>query len=318
MRSIKALELLRQNRINELKAKLEDEVYQDSLKTRPNAKKRYTAMKKYFSYHNSGREILQKPCPIEYEGQQYTSFTNSWSLALTTEPTGEIALCDEPDRYPDVRRIISFNGEEGQIDFADVFARAKSRGYKLNRAGFSSNQYLMHYDGSYFRLALLDATYGIIDNGTIATVYHAPNSIRPLTIQTEIGICVIMPIRFDGNPDASGNVIIEVSKDEVVTVDTDEIAELITRRRRQVLVHSVIYYKMDDNLISDAQWSKWAFELAELQNKYPEIAKTCWYADEFEGFEGSSGYDLPLDDLWAEQVARRLIQIRDRRASNNT
>lgn len=311
MRSIRALELLRQNRINELRTQLEDEVYQESLKTRPNAKKRYTAMKKYFSYHNSGREILQKPCPIEYEGQQYTSFTNSWSLALTTEPIGEIDICSEPERYPDIRRIISFDGEEREIDFADVFARAKSRGYKLNKSGFSSNQYLMHYDGAYFRLALLDATYGIIDNGTKATVYHAPNSIRPLTIKTEIGICVIMPIRFDGNPDDSGNVIIEVTGEEVITVDTEEIAELINRRRRQVLVHSVIYYNMNDNLISDSQWSSWAFELAELQNKYPEIAKNCWYADDFEGFDGSSGFDLPLNDPWAEQKARKLLQLRD-------
>ena len=33
------------------------------------------------------------------------------------------------------------------------------------------------------------------------------------------------------------------------------IAELLNRRRRQILVHSVIYYKMNDNLISDSTWS---------------------------------------------------------------
>ena len=50
------------------------------------------------------------------------------------------------------------------------------------------------------------------------------------------------------------------------------IAELLNRRRRQILVHSIIYYKMNDNLISDSTWSAWATELEELQAEYPEIA----------------------------------------------
>ena len=37
---------------------------------------------------------------------------------------------------------------------------------------------------------------------------------------------------------------------------TTKIRELISRRRRQVLVHSVIYYKLNANLIDDATWSK--------------------------------------------------------------
>ena len=56
---------------------------------------------------------------------------------------------------------------------------------------------------------------------------------------------------------------------------SEEIAELITRRRRQLLVHSIIYYHMNDNLITDDQWAKWAIELEELQRDYPEIAKNC-------------------------------------------
>ena len=47
----------------------------------------------------------------------------------------------------------------------------------------------------------------------------------------------------------------------------DRIAELITRRRRQILVHSVIYYEMNDNLIPDSQWVSWANELYELQKQ---------------------------------------------------
>ena len=46
------------------------------------------------------------------------------------------------------------------------------------------------------------------------------------------------------------------------------IIEKIRQRRRQMLVHSYIYYELDDSIISDAQWSKWAVELAELQKKW--------------------------------------------------
>lgn len=91
------------------------------------------------------------------------------------------------------------------------------------------------------------------------------------------------------------------------------IAELINRRRRQILVHSVIYYRMNDNIIDDYTWTRWANELAELQKQYPDIAKECWYADEFEDFDGSSGFNLPLDDPWAVNKARQLLEYESRK-----
>lgn len=61
--------MLNDGKIEDLKKTLQDEIYQESLKGKPNAKKRYTAMKKYFGYYNSGREAMQKPCVIEFEGE---------------------------------------------------------------------------------------------------------------------------------------------------------------------------------------------------------------------------------------------------------
>lgn len=90
------------------------------------------------------------------------------------------------------------------------------------------------------------------------------------------------------------------------------IAELLNRRRRQVLVHSVIYYKMNDNLISDSTWSAWATELEGLQAKHPEIAAKVPYAKEFEGFDHSTGMNLPLDDPWAVNKARQLIALKNK------
>ena len=95
-------------------------------------------------------------------------------------------------------------------------------------------------------------------------------------------------------------------------ITNEEIAELIHRRRQQILVHSVIYYRMNDNIISDAQWTKWAVELEELQRQYPEIASKCKYAKEFKGFDHSTGFSLPLNDPWAVNKARYLLSIRDK------
>lgn len=88
----------------------------------------------------------------------------------------------------------------------------------------------------------------------------------------------------------------------------EQITELISRRRRQVLVHSVIYYEMNKNLITDAQWSKWAFELDALQKKYPKLAAKCPLAYAFEDFDGSSGFNLPLRDPWAVRTAVYLVK----------
>ena len=92
----------------------------------------------------------------------------------------------------------------------------------------------------------------------------------------------------------------------------EQIAALITRRRLQVLVHSVIYYKLSDNIISDTQWSEWALELENLQKTYPKIASQCPYADGFKGFDHSSGFDLPLYDSWAINKALQLVRLRDK------
>lgn len=92
--------------------------------------------------------------------------------------------------------------------------------------------------------------------------------------------------------------------------NSSQIAELIAQRRRQLLVHSVIYYRMNDNIISDDKWLQWAKELVELQSKYPEIAQKQPYAEAFADFDASTGCNLPLDDPWAIEKAQYLLDLR--------
>lgn len=211
MRNTKVLEMLNSGRIEDLKKQLQDEIYEEALKNKPGAKKRYTAMKKYFKYYTPIREALQKPCTIEYEDKWYTSFTNSWSLALTTEDTGEIELFDkEKGNYPDVTRLLRFDGTVYKIDFGKVIAEAKSKGYKLVKGEVDYHyKYLMLFDGSYYKIGLVDATFGIIDDGEPALVYKVEGACKTLTIKNDIGYCLIMPVRYDGDPEADGKIVIE-------------------------------------------------------------------------------------------------------------
>lgn len=67
----------------------------------------------------------------------------------------------------------------------------------------------------------------------------------------------------------------------------------IRQRRRQVLVHSFLYYQLNENVISDHKFDKFCNDLVKLQSDYPEESKAVEYYDDFKDFDGSSGYDLP-------------------------
>lgn len=60
-----------------------------------------------------------------------------------------------------------------------------------------------------------------------------------------------------------------------------------------MLVHSYIYYQLNDSIISDHDFDRWARELVDLQKKYPKEAKKARFHKEFQDFTGSTGFDLP-------------------------
>lgn len=88
------------------------------------------------------------------------------------------------------------------------------------------------------------------------------------------------------------------------------VAAKIKQRRLQMLVHSYLYYEFDTNIITDGVWSKWAKELADLQNKYPEIAKEVRYADLFKDWDGSTGAHLVYDEATIAK-AKYLLEHKD-------
>lgn len=86
---------------------------------------------------------------------------------------------------------------------------------------------------------------------------------------------------------------------------------LIAKRRRQMLVHCYIYYRLDDNVITDELWMQWAQQLKRVQDKYGKQIR--FYDREFADWDGSTGYHLghgPISiDPNVVRVAYRTLEL---------
>lgn len=85
-----------------------------------------------------------------------------------------------------------------------------------------------------------------------------------------------------------------------------KIYEKIRQRRKQMLVHSHIYYRMDMNIVTDKQFDRWAYELKQLQTEYPEESEACDLYEEFTDWDGSTGSHLP-HLVWVADIAQHLL-----------
>jgi NAD-dependent DNA ligase len=88
--------------------------------------------------------------------------------------------------------------------------------------------------------------------------------------------------------------------------------EMINRRRRQIHVHSVIYYHFDTNLIPDHTYDAWCVELAALQKAYPKSKHEGYKPQIFADWTGETGFHLPIHDDTLG-LAQRLVAY-----ANNT
>lgn len=94
---------------------------------------------------------------------------------------------------------------------------------------------------------------------------------------------------------------------ELFTGKDLEIAELIQQRRYQILIHSCIYYHLNDSCITDKQWDKWAKELQNLQSSYPDISKQITLYEYFKDWDASTGAFLPITLDWVVVTAKRVL-----------
>ena len=78
-----------------------------------------------------------------------------------------------------------------------------------------------------------------------------------------------------------------------------------------MVIHSYIYYHLNDTLVSDEVWQGMADKLAMMQQDGPQ-AIGC-YDDAFVGWDGSTGHHLPADS-WVIHKATQLLARRDKTA----
>lgn len=99
-----------------------------------------------------------------------------------------------------------------------------------------------------------------------------------------------------------------MKKTKFIAKKLTETQELIKRRRAQMLIHSCIYYEMDDNIISDHIWQKWADELEHLQKIHPEDCNIDFFDKEFSDWDGATGTHLPHRHPWVYYTADRVLK----------
>lgn len=97
--------------------------------------------------------------------------------------------------------------------------------------------------------------------------------------------------------------IFEEMNDPMVN-QVQTLSEKIKQRRSQMLVHSYLYYELDQNIVSDDKWQQWADELVELQKQKTKIG---FYDDAFADWSGASGAFLPFEN-WVKEKAKLLLK----------
>lgn len=92
-------------------------------------------------------------------------------------------------------------------------------------------------------------------------------------------------------------------------MNEQKIKEDIKRKRRQLMLHSFGYYRLNENIIDDHTFDKWCMELVELQKQHPQLAVQVEYHKEFIDFDGSSGYHLPMGETWIPPVWEQMKRL---------
>lgn len=79
--------------------------------------------------------------------------------------------------------------------------------------------------------------------------------------------------------------------------------------QRFIILHSYIYYELNNNYISDMEYDKKSKELVRYKNEYPDLWKNSMYYKQFgDDYNGATGFTLyhDLDDE-QKKIIRSLL-----------
>lgn len=218
MDNTKILEMLNNGQIEELKEKISDEIFQEELKksSGADAKKRYSAMKRYFKYVGSFDDRLLYPyknLPVEIRGEkkEMNCFLNGHSFVLTPENIGnmeDFSSVADGKEYFNVQSMLDVPFDYEEVDLNKVLSAAKAKGYKYKGSELDSYKftYAWHYRDAYFKVGILDQAYNIVNDGKKAKIYYT-SSVSILYIKTSVGLAAILPMHWDAGV---GKIVIEI------------------------------------------------------------------------------------------------------------
>lgn len=79
--------------------------------------------------------------------------------------------------------------------------------------------------------------------------------------------------------------------------------------QRYIIVHSYIYYELDDNYISDREYDLKTKELVRYKEQYPDLWKNSMYHKQFtDEYNGATGFTLYHDlDAHQKVIIRSIV-----------
>lgn len=88
--------------------------------------------------------------------------------------------------------------------------------------------------------------------------------------------------------------------------------EYIDFLQRYIILHSYIYYELNNNVVSDKKYDEKAKELVRYKNQCPELWKTSMYYKQFgDEYNGATGFTLYHDlDEHQKEIIRSLVPKR--------
>lgn len=85
--------------------------------------------------------------------------------------------------------------------------------------------------------------------------------------------------------------------------------------QKWIIVHSAIYYELNDSIVSDTMYDNNCNQLMEYIKRFPKSFRRSLYYPVFKDFDGSTGFHL-FTRLQAEQqwdfldIAKKMIKLR--------
>lgn len=80
--------------------------------------------------------------------------------------------------------------------------------------------------------------------------------------------------------------------------------------QRYIIVHSYIYYELNNNVISDKQYDAKSKELVWYKNEHPELWKSSMYYKQFADYTGATGFTLYHElDHHQQEIIRSIARM---------